>query len=95
MRFAKTALSRKTDQNRPREEKNKERGKSQERLSNEGTALFSANPSTWASVVAKKPKPEIGKLTLASPVKGSRPDKKLMVRLGKDSPHRAKHLFVL
>ena len=32
---------------------------------------------------------------MVSPLKGARPDERLMVRLGKDSPHRAEYPFVL
>lgn len=85
----------KVDENRPRDEIDKDQEENQERLSNRKTAPFSTRPSTWANFAAKKPKPEVEKPTLASPLKGSRPDERLMVRLGKDSPHRAEHQFAL
>lgn len=83
------------NQNQPRDEINGDQEEDQERPSNRRATPFCTRPSTWADVAAKKPKPEVRKPTLASPLKGSRPDERLMVRLGKDSPHRAEHLFAL
>lgn len=87
--------AKKTSQNYLRKEKDKEQEEGQEILSTGEVAQPSNSSNTWANVAAKKAKPEIGKPTLVSPLKGSRPDERLMVRLGKDSPHRAEHSFVL
>ena len=81
--------------NHLRKEKDKEQEESQEILSTGEAAQPSKSPNIWANIAARKAKPEIGKPTLASPFKRARLDKRLMVRLGKNSPHRAKHLFQL
>lgn len=59
------------------------------------TLPTSANPDTWAKVAAQKGKPEAERPTLSYPLKRARPDERLMVRLGPESPHRAEHPFVL
>lgn len=87
--------AKKPSQNHLGKEKDKEQEEGQETLSTGEAAQPSNSSNTWANVAAKKAKPEVGKPTLASPLKGSRPDERLMVRLGKDSPHRAEHPFVL
>lgn len=87
--------AKKPSQNYLGREKDKEQEEGQEILSIGKAAQPSNSSNTWANVAAKKAKPEIRKPTLVSPLKGSRPDERLMVRLGKDSPHRAEHPFVL
>lgn len=87
--------AKKPSQNYLGREKDKEQEEGQEILSIGKTAQPSNSSNTWANVAAKKAKPEIRKPTLVSPLKGSRLDERLMVRLGKDSPHRAEHPFVL
>ena len=87
--------AKKPSQNHLRKEKDKEQEESQEVHSTGEAAQPSKSPNPWANVAAKKANPEIGKPTLAAPLKGVRPDERLMVRLGKDSPHRTEHPFVL
>lgn len=50
---------------------------------------------SWANVAARAPKPEKSKPTLTQPLKGSRADERLMVRLGEESPYRNEHPFIL
>ena len=82
-------------QNHLGKKKNKEQEEGQKILSTGEAAQSSNSSNTWANVAAKKAKPEIRKPTLASPLKGSRPDERLMMRLGKNSSHQAEHPFVL
>lgn len=91
----KLPLAKKPSQNQPGREKEKEQEEGQDMHGTGETAESSTSPITWASVAAKRTKPEVGKPTLAALLRGSRPDERLMVRLGKDSPHRAEHPFVL
>ena len=49
---------------------------------------------TWAERATPNGQTVTGKPTLAQPLKGTRPDKRLMVRLGQDSPHRGEHPFI-
>lgn len=51
--------------------------------------------ATWAERATPNRQIVTGKPTLAQPLKGTRPDERLMVRLGKDSPHRGEHPFIL
>ena len=55
-------------------------------------------PATWANVAAqgpsRTPKPTT-KPSLAQPLRRVRIDSRLMIRLGENSPHRNKHLFIL
>lgn len=50
---------------------------------------------TWAEKVTLNFQIVAGKSTLAHPLKGIRPDKRLMVRLGQDLPYRGEHPFIL
>ena len=59
-------------------------------------ARSKSKPKTsWANVVARASKPEKSKPTLTQPLKGSRADERLMVRLGEESPYRNEHPFIL
>lgn len=83
------------NQSQPENEINNDHEENRETTSDIGVPPFSTKPMSWANVAAKNSKPGVGKPTLASPLKGSRPDKKLMVRLGKNSPHQTEHSFAL
>lgn len=61
----------------------------------EPTTPSRTSSKTWANIAAKNGNSDIRTPTLATPLKGLRPDERLMVRLGKDSPHRVEHPFAL
>lgn len=50
---------------------------------------------SWANIAGQVPKPEKSNYTLEQLLKGLRPDKRLMVRLGEESPYRKEHPFIL
>ena len=50
---------------------------------------------TWAERATPNCQTATGKPTLAQQLKGTRPDERLMVRLGQDSPHRGEQPFIL
>lgn len=70
-----------------RKEEDKSGEERQEGHNMEPTAPSRTSSKTLANIAAKKGNSDIGKPTLASPLKGLRPDERLMVRLGKESPH--------
>ena len=50
---------------------------------------------SWAVVASQNKGNALSKPSLTQPLRGTRPDARLMVRLGPESPHREEHPFVL
>ncbi|MCJ1343275.1 hypothetical protein MMC31_001468 [Peltigera leucophlebia] len=59
----------------------------------EARSKSSPKPS-WANVTVRAPKPEKSKPTLIQPLKGSRTNERLMVRLGEELPYRNEYPFI-